>query len=376
MHSQKLKIEKSKWAGKRVLVTGHTGFMGSWLCLVLKKLGCKICGVSLEPVTNPSLFSFVKPVIDQHFIINIQDYKELQSKLESEKFDYVFHLAAQPLVRLSYELPIETFSTNVMGTAHVLELVKNCFKPDACLVVTSDKCYKNQESLRPYVEDDPLGGHDPYSASKAATEIVVESYRKSYFEKLGIPLASVRAGNIIGGGDWSEDRIIPDLMKNFFRGQSVEIRSPDSVRPWQHVLEPIFVYIGLMQAMSERLISQDNRPMSYAKAWNIGPDESSCRNVKELSEASCRTLGLKSEEFLRLKNPIENTLHEAKFLQIDSNLLKNTFHWRSTLDFEKTVQWTVNWYKDFHNGKNAFDLCNAQINQYIQLSHQTFDYVI
>jgi CDP-glucose 4,6-dehydratase len=369
MQTGKLKIHKSKWSTRRILVTGHTGFMGSWLCLVLKKLGCEVWGVSLEPATKPNLFSSIQSLIDKHLIIDIRNQELLQKTLKNEKFDYVFHLAAQPLVRRSYDFPVETFATNVMGTAHILNLAKENWSPKACLVVTSDKCYKNQEWLRPYQESDPLGGHDPYSASKAATEIVVESYRKSFFEKLDIPLASVRAGNIIGGGDWSEARIVPDLMTNLLNGKPVEIRSPESTRPWQHVLEPLFVYIGLMDAMTES-------KSEFSKAWNIGPDEKSCRNVKELSLLCCEALGVDSKKLLKIKPQNQNDLHEAKLLQIDSNMLRKTFKWAPTLSFEDTIQWTVSWYKEQNKGANASELCQKQIDQYIRLSADSFDYMI
>ncbi len=369
MQVKKLKIQASNWAGRRVLVTGHTGFMGSWLCLVLKKLGCEVWGISLEPATNPNLFSAIQAQIDKHLIIDIRDFDKLKKNLIHQKFDFVFHLAAQPLVRQSYDTPIETFATNVMGTVHILDLVKDFLKPMACLVVTSDKCYKNEEKKFSFKEDDPLGGHDPYSASKAATEIVVDSYRKSFFEKLKIPLASVRAGNIIGGGDWSDARIIPDLMRNLLNKKAVEIRSPQAIRPWQHVLEPVFVYIGLMDAMA---FSENGN--EHGRAWNIGPEESSCRNVKELAELCCKNLNISAKDFLNIKS--SNDLHEAQFLQIDSSLLKKTFHWRPVLDFEKTIDWTVEWYRQQHQGKDPLLLCQTQINEFLKLSLDSFNQVI
>jgi CDP-glucose 4,6-dehydratase len=254
-----------------------------------------------------------------------------------------------------------------MGTVHVLDLVKNHLKPQACLAVTSDKCYLNQGEKRSFREDDALGGHDPYSASKAGTEIVVESYRKSFFDELNLPLASARAGNIIGGGDWSDFRIVPDLMRNLLSKKTVQIRSPEAVRPWQHVLEPVMVYIGLMEAMVEN-------PKNYSRAWNIGPGELSCKNVKELSNLCCSLLDLKPKEYLKI-NEKPADLHEAHFLQIDSGLLRKTFNWSPSLDFETTVKWTVDWYRKF-NGKNAHALCSQQIEDYISLSSKTFHYMV
>ncbi|MFY8051770.1 MAG: CDP-glucose 4,6-dehydratase, partial [Armatimonadaceae bacterium] len=252
------------WNGKRVVITGHTGFKGSWLTLWLSQLGAKVTGIALEPCTTPSIFNEanIAECCDHH-VCDIRDAAKTASLIKAANPEIIFHLAAQPLVRLSYREPLETFASNVMGTANVLNALRECPDCRTAVMITTDKVYHNREWAWPYREDDTLGGHDPYSASKAACEIVINSFRQSFLNDAGVAVASVRAGNVIGGGDWSEDRLIPDAVRAWTSGQTLSIRRPDSVRPWQHVLEPLRGYIELAEKLHET--------PSLAGAYNFGP---------------------------------------------------------------------------------------------------------
>ena len=285
MTVQKKLIDSYK--GTTVLITGHTGFKGGWLALWLESLGANVIGYSLDPPTEPSIFQ-VTGLSDRVLDIrgDISDRVKIFEIIKKHRPEYIFHLAAQPLVRSSYKYPVETFNVNVMGTAHILEAIRQSHDPVTCVCITSDKCYANRECDYAYQEHDPLGGHDPYSASKAAAELVIASYRKSFFStgKDLVSLSSARAGNIIGGGDWAEDRIVPDCIRALVKGSPVEIRNPHAVRPWQFVLDPLFGYLLLASKMREE-------PDEYADAWNFGPDCLNTIDVQTLTEKIIRVMG-------------------------------------------------------------------------------------
>ncbi|MCD8493827.1 MAG: CDP-glucose 4,6-dehydratase [Alphaproteobacteria bacterium] len=272
----RLMVNAAFWKGKRVLITGHTGFKGGWLTLWLGSLGARICGIALKPDTEPNLFTLARITEGiEHHIEDIRNAEPLAQIIRKFDPDIVFHMAAQPLVRASYRDPLGNFDTNIMGTANVLEALRDCPSARSIVVITTDKVYENLEIPKPYKETDPLGGHDPYSASKAAAEIVTQSYRKSFFAEAGVGLATARAGNVIGGGDWSEDRLIPDAVKAWNAGKTLEIRAPNSVRPWQHVLDPLAGYITL----AEKLWTD---PAAFSQGWNFGPEKSGAVTVREV----------------------------------------------------------------------------------------------
>ena len=354
------KIQHQFWNGKKVLVTGHTGFMGSWLSLWLTQLGACVSGVSLNPNTEPSLFEKAKiNLLGKDYRNDIRDYLSVEKIVNEVQPEIIIHLAAQPLVLTSYKLPVETFSTNVMGTVHVLEAARQCGSVRSIAVITSDKCYENNEQAKSFKENDSLGGSDPYSASKGATEIVVSSYRKSFFALRNIPVLSFRAGNIIGGGDWSENRLIPDFVRALIAEKNLQIRSPNSIRPWQHVLEPINVYLQLIQKSYES-------PSEVSTAWNIGPEESSEKTVIDVIKMFTKLWGASGNYFI-LENA--GNPQESIYLKIDSHKLKSYLNWRPILGFEDTVKWSVEWYKNFYYEKqSAQEVCLKQINQFCSRS--------
>lgn len=325
--------------GKRVLVTGHTGFKGSWLTLWLERLGAEVAGFSLAPPTDPAMFDLCRVAdgIDHH-IGDIRDLADLNGVVRDFRPDVVFHLAAQPIVRLSYDDPIETVTTNVVGTANVLEAVRALDAPCAVVVVTSDKCYENREWIWGYREDDPMGGHDPYSMSKGATELVVASWRRSFFgANSSVKLASARAGNVIGGGDWAKDRIVPDCVRAFSAGQTVELRNPGAIRPWQHVLEPLGGYLllgaGLLSDAAD----------SYCEGWNFGPATDDVQPVGTIVRLMAEQWGDGAASSMS-KGPHPK---EAALLSLNCDKAIGRLHWKPCWHLDTLVQQTVRWYREW-----------------------------
>ena len=341
--------------GKKVYITGHTGFKGSWLAYILHKAGAEVIGFSLNPNTNPSLFSEInlKNKITSQ-IGDISNPLELEKSILNVKPDFIFHLAAQPLVRYSYTNTIETYNSNIIGTANLLEACKKIDNECVVVCITTDKVYLNNEWDYPYRENDSLGGYDPYSASKAAAEIVIDSYRKSFFRNSGISVASVRAGNVIGGGDWSEDRLIPDFVRSIQQGQSILLRNPYAVRPWQHVLEPLFAYLLLGFKMFE------NKP-DYCEAWNVGPFNHDTKTVLEVCQSLL--IHMKNGEIKIEDSP--NQLHEAGKLKLDISKFGSAFNWKPKWSSEVAIQRTAEWYKLFIEGNAASNLLDADILAYL-----------
>lgn len=349
---------KSCWQGLPVFITGHTGFKGSWLSLWLAKMGARVTGYALAPETTPSLFELadVRSALVSHHQADIRDVAALQAAMAAAKPEVVFHLAAQPLVRRSYRNPLETWSTNVMGTANLLEAVRACPSVKAVVVVTTDKCYENREWLWGYRECDPLGGHDPYSASKAGAELVVQSYRKSFLAESGVLLASARAGNVIGGGDFSEDRLIPDAARAVLAGEALSIRSPQATRPWQHVLESLHGYLLL----GERLLEGDH---CCAEAFNFGPDAADNLAVAEV-------LSRLQRHWPELVWQVDSAaaaraLHEAQFLYLDSAKAHRVLGWQPVWTLERGLEKTAEWYRTAkENPLSIRDLTLLQIKQF------------
>ena len=352
---------------KKIFVTGHTGFQGSWLILWLKSLGAKVTGYSLSPPTKPSLFEILQLKQDiNHILGDVRDHSFLQKCLIKHKPDIVFHLAAQPLVRLSYEKPVDTFHTNIMGTVNLLEAIRNTQSVKAGIIITSDKCYENKEWTFAYRENDPLGGFDPYSASKGATEIITSSYSRSFFhsdnKKRKTGIATIRAGNVIGGGDWAQDRIVPDCMRSVYSGKKILIRNPKSIRPWQHVLEPIS---GMLLLASKLL----NNPYSYNESWNFGPNVSTNVTVKELVIQIIKELERKANWKDVSKNT-KNAAHEANFLRLDSTKANNLLGWRQVYSIKETISETASWYQNYINKMEMRKFTVTQIEKYIVKAKQ------
>ena len=344
------------YKNRRILVTGHTGFKGSWLVLWLQMLGAKVTGISLPPETSPNHWDMLGLDVES-FHIDIRDEDLVRRKIVELKPEMVFHLAAQPLVRRSYRQPLETWATNVMGTANVLDACRQVEELAALVVVTTDKCYENKEWVWGYREIDSLGGHDPYSASKGGSELVAASYRSSFFNTPSSPLlASARAGNVIGGGDWSEDRLIPDLVRSVEAGKSLEIRSPNATRPWQHVLECLSGYLMLGQQLLG-----GNKP--YADAWNFGPDREGNRQVKQVLAA------LKADwptvEWHCCDTPQP---HEAQLLHLDSGKAREKLFWRPVWTFDEGVAATAEWYRAWLDRGDVISL--NQLQSYIKLARE------
>jgi CDP-glucose 4,6-dehydratase len=352
-------IEKNFWENKKVFVTGHTGFKGGWLCLWLQSLGAKVTGYSLEPGSSPNLFEIGRVADRMTSIIgDISNYHNLATALSDAKPEIVFHMAAQPLVRYSYDNPIETFTTNVIGTVHVFEAVRKCSTVKALVNVTTDKCYENKEWIWSYRENESMGGHDPYSCSKGCAELVTSSFRESFFspeayERHGLALASVRAGNVVGGGDWSEDRLVPDILRAVNANKSVNVRNPDSTRPWQHVLEPISGYLIL----AEKLFTHG---MQYAEAWNFGPETGESISVLEI----LKKLDHLIPSGIKWTISRENNVHEAKLLTLDISKAKKYLKWKPLLDIDKTLQLIVDWNTRYNSGADMHDFTHQQIELY------------
>ncbi len=345
------------WAGKRVLLTGHTGFKGAWLSLWLKRLGADVTGLALAPDTHPSLFSLAVGDDVTSRIVDIRDLAAVRACVRDARPEIILHLAAQALVRPSYADPVGTYATNVMGTVHLLEAVRDNASVRAVVVVTSDKAYENREWVWAYRETEALGGHDPYSNSKGCAELVVSAYRNAFFAAGETRLASARAGNVIGGGDWSVDRLIPDIVRAFERGESVEIRLPSAIRPWQHVLEPLAGYL----ALAERLCGADGA--AFAEAWNFGPADEDCRAVSYVLDQVAGHWGGDA----RWHRSQRDHPHEANVLKVDSSKARAHLHWDRRLRLKDALSWTAEWYREQGRGASARDLTLAQIASYEQL---------
>ena len=347
--------------GKKVLVTGHTGFKGSWLCIWLKELGAEVVGVGLEPYSAKDNFvlSGIGNKIKADIRADIRNLKRMKEIFADCQPEIVFHLAAQPLVRLSYEIPVETYETNVMGTVNVMEAIRATDSVKVGVMITTDKCYDNKEQLAGYKEDDPFGGYDPYSSSKGACEIAIQSWRRSFFnpKEYGkthhVCLASVRAGNVIGGGDWAKDRIIPDCIRALEEGKPIEIRSPKAVRPWEHVLEPLSGYMLLAKKMW-------GNPTEYCEGWNFGPEQDSVLTVWEVASAIVENFG--KGKLLDVSNT--DSVHEANLLMLNIDKAKTRLGWRPRLNAKQCAVLTSDWYKRYRN-EDVYGICVNEIEQFI-----------
>jgi CDP-glucose 4,6-dehydratase len=353
-------VSQQIWQGTPVFLTGHTGFKGGWLTLWLHALGARVHGYALNPPTSPSLFETarVSAALTSDVRSDLADLAALKSALAAARPRVVFHLAAQPLVRAGYADPVGTFATNIMGTAHVLEAIRAVDSVQAVVIVTTDKVYDNRESMHPYRETDPLGGHDPYSASKGAAEIVTASYRASFFTCAGghsARIATVRAGNVIGGGDWAADRLVPDCLKAFAAGSAVSLRYPGAVRPWQHVLEPLSGYLRLAQLL------MDTDGERFAGAWNFGPDASGDATVGEVAEAVAGLWG----DAARVEFPGGGQYpHEAGLLRLDITRARNELSWQPCWTLQTALRNTVSWHKAWQLGADMTAFTLAQIEEY------------
>lgn len=340
--------------GKRVLVTGHTGFKGSWLCKMLVSLGAEVCGYALEPPTQPNLFDMLNLPI-KSVIGDIRDYDKLKGVFDDFKPEIVLHLAAQPIVRDSYKLPRYTYDVNVMGTVNVCECVRLCDSVKSFLNVTTDKVYENEDLNIAFTEDMKLDGYDPYSNSKSCSELVTHSYQKAFLNENGIAVSTARAGNVIGGGDFANDRIVPDSVRAVMSGREIIVRNPYSTRPFQHVLEPLYAY--LMIAMKQYLKPE------YAGYYNVGPDDCDCITTGELCDIFCSFYG----EGASWKNVSEeNAVHEAGFLRLDTTKLKTTFAWQPVWNIRAALQKTVEWTKVYAAGGDVDAECQRQINEFLE----------
>lgn len=357
----KIDIFNNFYQGKRVLVTGHTGFKGSWLSIWLHELGAEVIGVAKDPFTERDNFilSGIGQKIKADIRADIRDGQRMKEIFAEYQPEIVFHLAAQPLVRLSYDIPVETYETNVMGTINIMEAIRCTDSVKVGVMITTDKCYENKEQIWGYRENEPMGGYDPYSSSKGAAEIAISSWRRSFFnpkdyEKHGKAIASVRAGNVIGGGDWALDRIIPDCIKALEAGKPIDIRSPKAIRPWQHVLEPLSGYMLLATKMWET-------PTKYCEGWNFGPYTESITPVWEVATQVIENYG--NGELRDLSAP--NALHEAKLLMLDISKAKFQLGWEPRMNIKQCIALTVDWYKRYKN-EDVYKICVEQINNYLR----------
>lgn len=342
------------WRGKKVLITGHTGFKGSWLCYWLTKMGAKVTGIGLDPITDPALFKLLAldELVDSN-ITDIVDLEKYRETFDAAQPEVVFHLAAQPIVREGYRRPVSTFATNFMGTVNTLELVRLSKSVQSVVMITTDKVYENKEWIYPYRESDRLGGHDPYSASKAACELAIDSFRKAFFGNPGAPrIASARAGNIIGGGDWSADRLVPDAVRAWDAGLALKIRMPDATRPWQHVLEPLNAYIILAEKIwwSKEL----------AGAYNFGPRSSEVATVREVIHKAKQIYGKGHVSI----EALEDGMHEANILALDTSKSFGHLQVKSKWSIDVALTRTMDWYKKLSEGISARELCNSDLTIY------------
>lgn len=342
------------WRGKKVFLTGHTGFKGAWLSLWLQKMGAHVCAYALPPMGETNLFSLAQVSEGMQSIFgDIRDYEKLKSAMSDFQPEIVIHMAAQALVRYSYENPLETYAVNVMGTAHVLEAARHIKNLRALVNVTSDKCYENREWVWGYREDEAMGGFDPYSSSKGCAELVSSAYRRSFFENAKVGVASARAGNVIGGGDWAKDRLIPDIIQACFKGEKVKIRYPNAIRPWQHVLEPLSGYLLL----AEKLFTD---PQKFSSAWNFGPAQSDAKPVQWIVEKMLKSW--KENAGWELESEVQS--HEAHYLKLDCAKASSEMSWQPRWDLEEALSNTVSWYKAHAEGQNMRNYSFAQIETY------------
>jgi CDP-glucose 4,6-dehydratase len=347
-------VNREFWKGKRVFLTGHTGFKGGWLSLWLSELGAEVHGYALAPSTDPSFYKVtgLKDCLASSIIADIRNGDELASALLSANADIVLHLAAQPLVRYSYNSPVETYAVNVMGVVNLFEAIRQSTSVKAAVNVTTDKCYENKERNEPYSEDESLGGYDPYSSSKACSELVTSAYRRSFHQAQGIAIASARAGNVIGGGDWSADRLLPDFLRAIDAGETLKIRYPEAIRPWQHVLEPVSGYLQL----AEKLYVEKD---AFAEAWNFGPEEDDSRPVEWLVNNLCNRIPGASWQ-----NQGTPQLHEAGTLKLDSSKAKNRLAWHPRWDLDQALAHTVEWHSAWKKGADMKAFSLQQIFEY------------
>jgi len=358
-------INQVFWKNKKVLITGHTGFKGAWLSLWLQNLGAEVIGISLDSPTTPSLYeqaNVAKGMISLRQ--DIRDGEAIKKLFQQHKPEIVFHLAAQPLVRYSYREPVETYETNVMGTLHILEGIRSIDSVRSAVMITTDKCYQNKEWVWGYRETDALGGHDPYSSSKGAAELLISSYRDSYFSqdkysKHKTAIASVRAGNVIGGGDWADDRLIPDIIRAFENNEKVVIRNPKSTRPWQHVLEPLSGYLKLAEQL-------EKNGGKYAQAWNFGPIEEDARSVQWIVEKMTKLWGDNADW---IDDESGHLPHEANYLKLDCSKAHMKLNWYPKWDLCQTLSKIVEWHKLDCSGNKCRDLCLEQINEYMNTKY-------
>tara|TARA_B110000977_G_C11019145_1_gene470584 strand:- start:13 stop:1110 length:1098 start_codon:yes stop_codon:yes gene_type:complete len=350
---------ENSYKGKKVFLTGHTGFKGAWMLKTLSLLGAEIKGYALEPQTPNALFHLIDgEKLCNSVIADLRDKERLQEEILSFQPDFVFHLAAQALVRLSYEIPAVTFEVNVIGTANVLDAVKLLQKKCSVVLITTDKVYYNNEWVYPYRENDRLGGHDPYSASKACAELLIDSYRNSFFNIKDYDnhlkgIAVARAGNVIGGGDWSKDRLIPDIVKALSANNEIVIRNPNSVRPWQHVIEPLFGYLELG-------VSLNLDPINYAQSYNFGPENTDALSVEKMVVKSIDCWGSGSYKVAT----DSNSPHEAGLLKLDISKALNELNWKPIFNAQIAIERTINWYRSYYNNVPAIDLMKLDIEYY------------
>jgi CDP-glucose 4,6-dehydratase len=342
------------WRGKRVMITGHTGFKGSWLSLWLQSMGANLSGIALEPPTEPALFAVARVAEGmEHHIVDIRDFASVKAHMDGFQPEIVIHMAAQPLVRLSYSQPVETYATNVMGTVHVLEAARHAGSVKAIVNITTDKCYENREWVWGYREEESMGGHDPYSNSKGCAELVSSAYRKSFLKEAGIAMATARAGNVIGGGDWALDRLVPDVMRALEKHEPVLIRNPHAIRPWQHVLEPLSGYLLL----AERLYIHGQLD---AEGWNFGPRDEDARPVQWIVEHLCEQWSRDASWTLQPGG----YPHEASFLKLDISKARQRLQWTPSWTLETALKNITEWHQAWLQGLDMRTVCLNQINKY------------
>ena len=354
--NKNFKSLKNFWKGKKVFLTGHTGFKGSWLSIILNILGAKIIGYSLK-ANRISFFKFAKlhKLMQESIVGDVRDYEKLKKSIKKTKPDFIIHMAAQSLVRESYKNSKDTFDVNIGGTVNILEIVKKLKRPKFLLIVTTDKVYKNINEEKYYSEDDTLGGLDPYSNSKSCAELVTESYRKSFFSKSGINVATARSGNVIGGGDFSEDRIIPDYIKALKNKKNLIIRSPNAIRPWQHVIEPLTGYLKLLE-----LLTKKNK--NFSSAWNFGPSSKNFYSVSDIINFINNDFNSKIK--IKIKNNSSKNFEESKVLLLKSKKAISKLKWLPKYNINQTIKYTTDWYKNYFKKKNLLKFSQTQIKNY------------